>query len=157
MYYLSMGGGMSKIKVIVSWLIVAWFGYVFLGSLPYKFTGAPDTIYIFTTIGSWLGEILGDGIGELFSSYGAYIVGSFELVTSLVLLSPIIFMRHRQTLHFFGGLMSAAVMSGAVFFHLFSPLGWVVLHNGKPDGGSLAYSALSIVILGLVLATINKK
>lgn len=48
-------------------------------------------------------------------------------------------------------------MAGAVFFHLFSPLGVVVLHDGKSDGGSLFYAALSILILGPVLYILNRK
>ena len=52
--------------------------------------------------------------------------------------------------------MASAVMAGAVFFHLVSPLGIEVLHDGQSDGGSLFYAALSILILGLVLFGINQ-
>jgi len=38
-------------------------------------------------------------------------------------------------------------MSGAVFFHLATPLGIEVLHNGVSDGGSLFYAAVSILVL----------
>lgn len=145
-----------KVKAVISWLIVIWACYVFLGSLPYKFMNAPDTIYIFSTIGAWLGTFLGSTIGNLFINYGAYGVGIFELTTSLVLLSPIV-LGNREKIHFIGGLMASVVMAGAVFFHVVSPLGWVVLHQGQSDGGSLAYAALSILILGLVLAFLNKK
>jgi hypothetical protein len=48
--------------------------------------------------------------------------------------------------------MASAVMAGAVFFHLVSPLG-IDVNN---DGGSLFYAALSILILGLVLFGINQ-
>lgn len=157
-----------KIVAIVSWLIVAWACYVFLGSLPYKFTGHPDTQHIFGTIGAWMSGILGSTIGDLFSRYGAYVVGSFELLTSLVLLFPgvvwvlgLIGLANSEGLrpkfHAVGGLMAAVVMSGAVFFHLFTPLGVEVLHQGKSDGGSLFYSAVSILVLGLVLFFINRR
>ena len=56
----------------------------------------------------------------------------------------------------FGGLMASAVMAGAVFFHLVSPLGIEVLHNGESDGGSLFYAAVSILVLGFVLFFINR-
>ena len=56
----------------------------------------------------------------------------------------------------FGGLMASSVMAGAVFFHLVSPLGIEVLHNGESDGGSLFYAAVSILILGLLLFSINQ-
>ena len=46
-------------------------------------------------------------------------------------------------------------MAGAVFFHLFTPLGIEVLHEGQSDGGSLFYAAVSILVLGIVLFLIN--
>lgn len=158
---------MKYTRAIVSWLIVLWMCYVFLSSLPYKFSGHPDTQHIFGTIGSWLGGFLGQGIGNLFRGLGAYVVGSFELLTAIVLLMPALlwvlsrlngsfFGITRRRFHMVGGLMASAVMAGAVFFHLASPLGVEVLHEGKSDGGSLFYAALSILILGLVLFAINR-
>ena len=63
----------------------------------------------------------------------------------------------RARFHCIGGLLAGAVMAGAVFFHLFSPLGVAVLHDGQSDGGSLFYAALSILILGPVLYLLNRK
>lgn len=113
--------------------------------------------------------ILGNTIGELFSQYGAYVVGSVELLTSILLLSPIIYWlmnrsqgsdvlrRIRARIHTIGGAMAAMVMAGAVFFHLFTPLGIAVLHNGQSDGGSLFRAALSILVLGIVLLLMNRR
>ncbi|MGQ7843140.1 hypothetical protein ACUNV4_01595 [Granulosicoccus sp. 3-233] len=154
-------------RAVVSWLIVLWMCYVFLGSLPYKFSKHPDTQHIFGTIGDWLGTFLGPAFGNLFSELGAYVIGSFELLTSIVLLLPAVlwllarqrgthFGATRRRFHMYGGLMASAVMAGAVFFHLVSPLGVEVLHEGQSDGGSLFYAALSILILGLVLFMINR-
>ena len=151
---------------VVSWIITIWICKVFLLSLPYKFTGHPDTQHIFGTIGAWMSGILGDTIGNLFASVGAIGVGSVELITSLVLLTPaLLFLLsktgmspaqgYRAKFHRIGGAMSSAVMAGAVFFHLFTPLGIEVLHQGKSDGGSLFYAALSILVLGIVMAIIN--
>lgn len=148
------------IKVSVSWLIALWAAYVFLSSLPYKFNGAAEPLHIFDTIGKWMSGVLGETIGGMFSQYGAYIVGGFELIIAFVLLLPVIFWSQRQKLHCIGGLMSAVIMSGAVFFHLFTPLGWVVKwhENGQiqTDAG-LANAALSILLLGLVLVWLNRK
>ncbi len=156
----------NKIIAVISWIIVLWSSYIFLGSLPYKFSGHPDTQHIFSTIGTWLGGFLGNGIGNLFTQLGAYIVGSFELITAAVLLSPALFWvmnkagstknYSRARLHQYGGLMAAAVMAGAVFFHLFSPLGIEVLHNGENDGGSLFKAAVSVLIGGLILFFLNR-
>ena len=147
---------------IISWVIVLWVLYVFLGSLKYKFTLHPDTQHIFGTVGAWLGGFLGEGVGNAFASYGSYIVGSFELLTSLVLLVPAIVWvlrkginRGRAFWHAIGGLMASSVMIGAVFFHLFTPLGIEVLHNGEGDNGSLFKAAVSILVLGIVLFVLN--
>jgi len=155
-----------RILAIFSWAVVLWITKVFLFSLPYKFTLHPDTQHIFGVIGEWMQGIVGDTIGRSFAHYGAYVVGSVELITSLVLLSPIVFwllqklmpvsrLPSRSHVHAVGGLMAAAVMGGAVFFHLFTPLGIVVLHEGKSDGGSLFTAAASILILGLFLFLAN--
>jgi len=155
-----------QIKAIISWVIVLWSSYIFLGSLPYKFTGHPDTQHIFSTIGNWLGGFLGEGLGGLFTKIGAFGVGGFELITSLVLLSPAAFWLinkvggsknySRARLHQLGGLMAATVMAGAVFFHVFSPLGIEVIHQGKSDGGSLFKAAVSVLLGGIILFVINR-
>jgi hypothetical protein len=156
----------SKLSVIASWLIVAWICKVFLFSLPYKFSGHPDTQHIFGTIGVWLQDVLSQGLGSWFVKNGAYAVGTVELIVSLALLSPLVFMLlkklklinqapARELVQGLGGLLATAVMTGAAFFHLATPLGIEVLHNGQSDGGSLFYAAVSILVLGLVLAAIN--
>ena len=148
------------VKVSVSWLIALWASYIFLGSLPYKFSGAAEPLHIFATLGTWMSGFLGETIGGLFVQYGAYIVGGFELLTALVLLLPIVWWQKREKLHCIGGLMASSVMAGAVFFHLATPLGWVVKwhENGQiqTDAG-LANAALSILLLGLVLVWLNRK
>ena len=155
-------------KAVISWAITLWICKVFLFSLPYKFTNHPDTQYIFGTIGQWMEGILGAGLGGWFATSGAYVVGSFELLTSIVLLLPVLLWVAakiglgssagvRARFHSIGGLMASMVMAGAVFFHLFTPLGVEVLHQGKGDGGSLFKAAVSILVLGIVLFLINSR
>ena len=158
---------MNKTVVsVISWLISLWTVKVFLSSLPYKFSNHPDTQHIFSTIGEWIKGILGNGIGQGFIDVGAYVVGSVELIVSIILLAPVVAWLlvkasvledkpYRALLHCLGGLFAAGVMAGAVFFHLFTPLGWEVLHEGKSDGGSLATAALSILVLGLIMFVAN--
>lgn len=164
------------IKALFSWLATLWICKVFLLSLPYKFSKHPDTEHIFGTIGSWMSETIAEPVGRLFTNIGPYIIGSAELLTCLVLLTPAILYLYsklgsressdqaprniradntRVRWHAAGGLMAAILMSGAVFFHLFTPLGIEVLHQGKSDGGSLFYAALSILVLGLLMFVIN--
>ena len=149
----------SRIISIASWVIILWIAKVFLSSLPYKFTGHPDTQHIFSTIGGWMSNTISTGLGHWFTQYGAYAVGSAELIVSIILLSPAVFFllkklnlirktRSRDQVKSVRGVMASSVMLGAVFFHLATPLGIVVLHNGQSDNGSLFFAAVSILILG---------
>ncbi|NKB77903.1 MAG: hypothetical protein GKR96_12940 [Gammaproteobacteria bacterium] len=158
----------NKVIATVSWAIVSWVCYVFLFSLPYKFTMHPDTQHIFGTIGQWMVGYVGSGIGNLFANVGPFIVGGVELLTSLILLLPLVLWLlsfiglgkntgTRASYHKLGGIMASVVMSGAVFFHLATPLGIKVLHQGVSDNGRLFYSAVSILVLGVVLWFINSK
>ena len=85
---------------------------------------------------------------------------------SLILLSPLFFFILKKLnligktpdqaiIHSIGGVMASSVMLGAVFFHLATPLGIVVLHNGQSDHGSLFFAAVSILILGITMALVN--
>jgi len=156
----------KNIITLSSWIIVLWICKVFLFSLPYKFSAHPDTQHIFGTIGLWMQDVLSPGLGSWFGQHGAYAVGSIELLVSLALLSPLLFLLltklnlmkqapARELIHGLGGLVASGVMLGAAYFHLFTPLGIEVFHEGKSDGGSLFYAAVSILVLGLVLAAIN--
>jgi len=156
----------NRVVTIFSWVVVVWICKVFLLSLPYKFSGHPDTQHIFGVIGSWMQDIVSTSLGQWFAENGAATVGSVELFASLLLLSPIVFCGlkklnviatapSRALIHMLGGLLSAGVMAGAIFFHLITPLGIEVLHNGQSDGGSLFYAAVSIFIFGLILAAVN--
>jgi len=158
---------MRNVIAVASWAIVGWICFIFLSSLPFKFKQHADTQHIFSTIGDWLGTFLGSSVGSLFSQFGAYVIGSFELLTSLMLLAPILiwlkslitkqaFGNFRIRCHQIGGLLASMVMAGAVFFHLVSPLGVEVLHQGEPDGGRLFKAAVSILVLGIVLFAINR-
>lgn len=156
----------SIARVIFSWVLVAIIVAVFLPSLPFKFSGAPETRHIFETIGLWIAGFLGETIGGTFSAIGAYVIGSLELLTSLILLAPaFIWLRNkisksgtakavdRQKLHAWGGLGASALMGGAIFFHLFSKLGF----NVNNDNGALFTSAVIVFFAGIVLFLVNRE
>ncbi|MGK0271736.1 MAG: hypothetical protein ACI88H_002402 [Cocleimonas sp.] len=161
------------VVIIISWVFAVWTSYVFLGSLFYKFDKtAAEPAHIFGTIGTWLTDTLGATIGDLFANFGQYLIGAAELFTALVLLLPLILWKYRAKLHFWGALMAVCVMAGAIFFHLFTPLGWnptwsvanasechaVFLEaTSQCSDTTLAYAALSILILGLIVAFLNRK
>ncbi len=148
---------MIMLKKLITIPMALWLSMVFLGSLPYKFTGHPDTQHIFGTIGDWIGTFLGSTIGSGFSAYAAYVIWALELLASLMILSWIIlwgiqaawFLKQKNgnALIALGWLLTAGIMAGAVFFHVVSPLWIEVLHEGESDGGSLFRAAVSVLLI----------
>ena len=124
-------------KKYLPYVLVAVPVFVFLQSLPFKFSGAQETIYIFDTIGAWMTDIGLVGIGDVFARYGAYGVGSVELVASILLLIP-------ATRHI-GALVGVGVLSGAIFFHLFTPLGVAVEFPGAAPGGEPSLFVMAVI------------
>ena len=119
---------------------------VFVQSLFFKFADAPETQHIFGTLDAWAA---GFGLGGLFAPtgpFGQYVIGTAELVASAVLAAA--FMPRLRALRVPGGLMATGIMSGAIVFHLFTPLGVDV----QDDGGLLFAMACGVWISGLVLA-----
>lgn len=124
---------------------------VFLDSLRYKFTNAPETQEIFGRLDAWAGSL---GAGGLFAQTGLfsqYVIGSAELVASACLLLGLVLGRPRlQTL---GALIAVLVMSGAVSFHLFTPLGT----DPNNDGGGLFMMAVTVWLTSLLVLFIRRR
>ena len=135
-------------KNTFSWILVIFVCFVFIQSLFFKFSGSQETVIIFNTIADWMQSNFLKPVAEPFRDYGGWTVGITELVASILLLIP----RTRLL----GALLGFAVISGAIFFHLFTPLGIdrVVDDAGNTDGGVLFYMAcgvwLSCVLLVLM-------
>src|SRR6185295_10951330 len=96
----------SRTKNITAGVLSAYIAVVFVQSLFYKFTGSEESIFIFSTLREW------SGIG-LFEPFGRWAVGSAELIASVLLFVP----RAR----IFGAGIALGIISGAIFFHLFTP------------------------------------
>jgi len=113
--------------------------FVFVQSLFFKFTGSEETVIIFSTIGLWMKDIgLPEIVAELFSAHGGIAVGTFELMASLLILIP----RTRVI----GAFAALFIISGAIFFHLFTPLGVVRIIDaaGNTDAGVLFIMACGV-------------
>lgn len=129
---------MKKFLNIVAWLGAFFITVIFLDSLRFKFTGHQTPEYIFTTLREW------SGIG-LFFPAGPWIIGLAEALASLCLIFiPIFFYLKKKkiTAHnvqMFGALIAIGVMSGAIFFHLFTPLG-ISTPTEWANGDPVAYS-----------------
>ncbi|WP_430430464.1 hypothetical protein [Oceanicaulis sp.] len=100
-----------------------WISAIFLDSLRFKFAGHETPRHIFETLRDW------SGIG-LFYPAGPWIIGLAELTAALLVLGvPLVVMLttrkpgHAALSQSLGGLLAMGVMSGAIVFHLFTPLG----------------------------------
>lgn len=117
--------------------------FIFLQSLFFKFDGADITVHIFQTVGQWLGL-------PWFEPYGRNFTAVAELIVSILILIP-----RTRILGALGGLF---IMSGAIIFHLFSPLGVVVVGGDGTvyDNGSLFGMAVAAFIASIVTLFKNK-
>jgi uncharacterized membrane protein YphA (DoxX/SURF4 family) len=116
-------------KPIFIWIVKLIAVIILVQTLFFKFTGADESIYIFTKLGI-----------EPFGRIGSGIV---ELLASILILIP------RTTL--LGAIMGFGTMLGAIFSHLFV-LGIVV----KNDGGELFILAIITLLCCVILIFRNK-
>ena len=89
-------------------------------------------------------------IASSFATWGGYTVGSVELIASILLL-----IRRTQPL---GALIGFLVISGAIFFHLFTPLGVSVVIDeaGNRDGGQLFALAVGVFISTILIMWLRR-
>lgn len=142
---------MDKKKILMKVLII-YIAFVFIQSLFFKFTGSPETEHIFSTLDIWANDTFGiEGLFLASGIFNAYVIGSAELVASILLLTGMVY--SQKILVPLGALMAMGIISGAIIFHLFTPLGIEVLG----DGGTLFYMACGIWISALILLIMHKK
>lgn len=134
-----------------TYLLIAFVAFVFLQSLFFKFTGSEETDIIFNTISDWMKTVGLGFIAPAFAAYGGYVIGGTELVATGLMINP----KTRSI----GALLGMAVISGAIFFHLFTPLGVdrIVDAQGNTDGGVLFYMACGVWVSCLIILILNKK
>ncbi|GGB12602.1 DoxX family protein [Puia dinghuensis] len=107
------------------WILRGLAAVIMLQTLFFKFTAAPESVYIFSTLGMEPWGRIGIGIGEL--------------IASILILIP--------ATTAFGALIGVGLMSGAIFFHL-TKLGIVV----QDDSGQLFIYAVLVFISCSILA-----
>lgn len=129
-----------------------YISFVFIQSLFFKFSGSVETDFIFGTLDAWAAGLTGlPGLFAPGGIFSAHVVGSVELIASLLLLAGW-FLRKPLVLGL-GAAASLAVMTGAISFHLFTPLGVEVLG----DGGLLFTMACLVWLAALAILTINRQ
>jgi uncharacterized membrane protein YphA (DoxX/SURF4 family) len=120
---------LSKTHVVVSWVLQLAAAGILLQTLFFKFTGAEESVYIFTTLGA--------------EPWGRIGTGIVELIASVLLLVP--------ATASIGAAMALGVMTGAILSHL-TVLGVDV----KGDGGLLFGLALIVFACSAIVLTIRR-
>ena len=131
-------------------VLTLYIAFVFVQSLFFKFTNSPETQYIFGTLDAWGGSLGWPGLFAPSGIFSQYVVGTGELIASAILLAAL--SARFLLLRPLGALMAMGVISGAIFFHLFTPLGVSVLNtDGTRDGGELFALACGVWVAAAVL------
>lgn len=132
-------------------LLALFMAAVFVDSLRYKFTNHPKTQEIFGRLNDWAGSLGAPGLFAQTGLFSQYVIGGAEIFASAFLLIGMLpRMGHLQAL---GALIGLAVMTGAVSFHLFTPLGT----DPNNDGGGLFIAACINLIAAILLITIFRR
>ena len=141
---------LARIKRYAPAVISVFAAAVFLDSLRFKFTDHPNTQEIFGRLDGWAGSLGAPGLFAHTGLFSQYVIGSAELATSTLLLVGLLprFVR----LNALGAAIGLAVMTGAVSFHLFTPLGI----DPNNDGGGLFAAAVTIWVSSIVLLIIRR-
>lgn len=124
---------MSNGLTIISWIFRIAVAVILLQTLFFKFTGAEESKYIFTTL-----------MGAEYEWVGRIGSGTVELVAAILILIP--------STAWLGALLALGTISGAIFSHL-TKLGIVV----KDDGGLLFGLALTVFAACALLLLIHRK
>lgn len=146
----------SRNQKIALWLLSVVVIFIFVQSLFFKFTDSPETQYIFGTLDKWGASLGFPGLFAHTGIFSQYVVGTGELIASGLLLVGLV--AQKPLIQVLGALVSIAVISGAIFFHLFTPLGVQVLNtDGTYDGGELFSLACGVWISSAVILLLRKE
>jgi hypothetical protein len=120
---------LSRGAVITSWIGQLTAAIILGQTLFFKFTGAPEARYIFSTLGV--------------EPWGRYATGTLELITVILLLTP-------RTAAL-GAVLAMGLMGGAIMSHL-TRLGIEV----QGDGGLLFGLAITTLLAATIVAIIRR-
>jgi uncharacterized membrane protein YphA (DoxX/SURF4 family) len=120
---------MSNLSTIGIWILRLLAAVILLQTLYFKFSAAPESIYIFSKLGM--------------EPWGRIGTGVLELIAGILLLIPVTTV--------FGALLATGLMAGAIFFHI-TKLGISV----QDDGGQLFIYALLVFVSSIVLIIIYR-
>lgn len=120
----------SKSLSILSWILRITAAVILAQTLFFKFTAAPESVYIFDKVGLGAPGRIGSGIAEL--------------IAAILLLTP--------SLCWLGAALALGVMGGAIMSHL-TVLGIVVMN----DHGLLFGLALTVALCSAIVLVLHRK
>lgn len=120
----------SKAEHLVSLLCRAIAAIILLQTLFFKFTAAPESVYIFSKVGLEPWGRIGSGVVELMAALLLFVPGY----------------------HWLGAIIAIGVLAGAIVSHL-TVLGIVVMN----DGGLLFFLALITVACCVVVLFLERR
>jgi len=121
---------LSKVEKVIAWICRIAVAVILLQTLYFKFTAAPESVYIFTKVGV--------------EPYGRIGSGIAELIAAVLILIP--------RTNWLGAGLALGVIGGAIISHL-TILGIVVMD----DGGLLFILALITAVCSAVLLFLNRR
>jgi hypothetical protein len=116
----------------IRWIGAGYIAFIFLWYEQYKLLGDEGSVQLFTTLTDWFGFHGYEGTMRIG-------VGLCEIIASILIMIP--------ALQGLGAVGALLLMTGAIFFHLFTPLGV----DPYKDGGVLFKEACSVWICALVI------
>lgn len=116
---------MDRVLRLLTWPAALFIAGILLWYEQYKLTGNPGSVYLFTVLSDWLHI---HGYEKPFRLF----VASMEIGASILVVIP--------ATRILGAAWALGVMSGAIFFHVVSPLG-IDPYN---DGGTLFREACEV-------------
>jgi hypothetical protein len=120
----------SKLERAISLICRGIAAVILLQTLFFKFTAAPESVYIFTKVGLEPWGRIGSGV--------------VELIAAILLFAP--------RLHWLGAAVAIGVLAGAIVSHL-TVLGIVVMD----DGGLLFFLALATAVCCAVVLFLERR
>ena len=143
---------MTRLKALIPQAMAVFMAVIFLDSLRYKFTNHPKTQVIFGALDGWASTLGAPGLFGQTGLFSQYVIGSIELLASTLLIFGMLpRFRHLQA---GGALAGLLVMTGAVSFHLFTPLGTDPNHDG---GGLFNAACVNLAFAALLLGVFRRR
>ncbi len=122
----------------LAWAMALYIAYIYVWYLQFKFTGDQGSVWLFTVLTDWVGAHGHEKLMRIGT-------GAMELAASILLLIP--------ASQVFGAALSLGIISGAIFFHVVSPLGI----DPYQDGATLFKEACAVWVASAGILLIRRQ